>query len=500
MDKLIQIIRNLDNYKIRHIDVLNNKDSTSRATQLYQEIQKGKINTDDEAARFLFGKDAHKGLSSYRTFKTDFKKRILNTFLFIDPSYEGFDEYQQMVYETNREWMTIKALYANGMSHLATPLAEQLLKTVLKYEYAEIGVPLISHIKHGIAMTGDKKKYAEYQKLHNQYIELWFGEQKASEYCDILKMEYVKSIAYKPHMSVLASTYFEELKPFMEQHNSVAIHFYSRIVEIYKYSTINDYKNVLAAAERALTFFRSHFFVLNMGISIFTHQKMIALMMLKRYAEAENAIEETIPLRIQSSFNWFKAQESKVALLFKMHRYTEGYAIYKEMTALHEFNKVLTGMNKEMWLLFKAYFHLLHQLGVPMSFDKKEATFKISKFLNDVPTFSSDKKGMNLALLIVEICFILSVKQHDMLTDRIETIEKYFDRNTDKTDPTYRFHQFGTMLLVIPKSNFNRSIVETQTTDLLENLQSVPANILDDTYRGEVMDFEDLWEILLNLL
>ena len=502
MNKLIRIIRAFDKYKMPHIDVLNNKDSTSQHTQLYRAILDGKVSTDDDAAKFLFSPAAKKGDQKYRNFKTEFKKRLLNTMLFIDPSHEDFDKYQQVFYEIHREWMTIKAIYASNMSDLTNPLAEQLLNIVMKHDYTEIVLPLIGNIKFGIAMTGNKKRYAEYQQLHNHYIELWLWEIKAKEYADILRMEYVKSAEHKPFMSDTAKGYFEELKPAMEKYDAVGLHTYGRVVEIYIYSTVSDYENVLDVVERALAFFRSKSFEISGVISLFQHQKMIALMMLKRYTESEKMIEETLSSRVKGSFNWFTAQESRAFLLFKMHRFTEGYALYTSITTMAEFKALPEGMVKEMWVLFNAYFHVLQHLGkMPLStFEEKDKVFKIPKFLNNVSTFCKDKKGMNIVILSVEMSFLVATKQYTDLIKRLESIEKYFDRYAKKDDPYYRFHQFGSLLLEIPKSNFNRILTKKNTVELLENLQSVAFDPVTSVYRGEVMNVEEIWDWLLETL
>jgi hypothetical protein len=500
MEKLVQIIRSFDNHKLRHIDVLNNQDSKSRDTQLYQQIQKGKVNNDDEAAQFLFGKDANSNTGKYRAFKAPFKKKVMNTLLFIDTTDKDNNEYQHVVYEINREWMAIKALYSRGLTALATKLAEQLLPTVLKYEYAEVGVLLLSSIKYGFAAKGDKEQYVKYQNLFNEYVQIWLADQKADEYNNLLKMEYVKTVSYKPHLSKVAQTYFEELKPLMDKYSSINLHLYGRCVEIYIYSTLNDYKGILDVAERALSFLKSRPFTVNLGVSVFLHQKTIALMMLKRYSEADEAIIETMKNREYASFNWFKAQESRVALLFRMRRYTEGYEILNKVIEMPEFRQILTGMSQEIWVLYDAYFKLLYKLGVAtdLPFSEKDVDFKIQKFLNEVPTFNLDKRGMHLSTLIIEICFMLSLKQRDLLIDRIEAIQKYLNRNTDKTDPSYRFNIFGRMLLEIPKSGFKRSILESNTAQLLKNLQSNSYNTVESIYRSEVVELEELWELVLS--
>ena len=382
MDRLAQIIRAFDGYRLRYIDVLNNDDSKSQHTQLYQAVLKGKVNTDDEAAQFLFGKTAHKGTPTYRNFKTEFKKRLLTTLLFIDTSHADFDKYQKNIYEINREWMTIRAISRHGMSTISLSLAEKLLELIIQYDYTDLAIQVLDMLKYATAMQGDKKQYAKYKTLSDRYIHLWLTEQKAKDYHNILRMEYMQSNQYKPFISNIAKKYFEELKPEMEKYDTVGLHMYGRIVEIYIYSTINDYENVLDVAERALAFFKAKPFVLKAAISLFQHQKMIALMMLKRYAEAEKVIEETIVLRAKGSFNWFIAHESKMFLSFKMSHFTEGYALYAKITKMPEFKELREGLSKEIWVLFHAYFHLLARLGkMPLSaFAEKDKVFKVSKF------------------------------------------------------------------------------------------------------------------------
>lgn len=498
MDKLGDLIRVLDNYKLRHIDVLNHQDSKSRYTQMYQQILKGKVKTDDEAARFLYGKEGHKNMPKYRTFKTEFKKRVLTSMIFIDASHQDFDGYQQAVYEINLEWTTIKAASRHGLYGVAASLAELLLETAQKHNYTEIVVQILDLLKISAARQADKKKFAVYQERSEYYNGLWLAEQKAKDYANLLKMEYVKTAEYKAHMSTTARVYFEELKPLLEKYDSVVLYLNAFIVEIYIYSTVNDYKNLLDVAERSLRYFSAKKFTLNVALSVFLEQRMVALMMLRRYAEAYDAINESLALRQKGTFNWFKGQESKVALCFRMCRYTEGYAVYKEVVAMPDFDKVLTGMSKEIWLIFNAYFHLLYKLGTAADLVLMEKTFDFQVLIKDMPTLNGDKRGMRLEILILEICFMMSKKQRDDLIDRIDALQKQFSRYTEKTDPSYRFNQFGNMLLEIPKSGFMRSLLEQNTAELLKDLQSVPYDMVESIYRSEVVELESLWGLMLD--
>jgi hypothetical protein len=498
MDKLSQLIRAFDKYKMRHINVLNHQDKNNRHTQLYNEIVKGKVTTDEEAVNFLYGKSNDKALPpKYRTFKTEFKERTVNSMMLINADHEDFDDYQRAVYAANREWLIIRAAARHGLNDVSLYFAEGLLETLMKYEYTDLIVQVLDLLKTNTARKGDKKKFAEYQALSEHYNGQWLAEQKAKDYSNLLKMEFVKKAEYKD-VSAIARAYFEELKPLMEKYDSIALRLNATIVEIYIYSSVNDYENLLDVAERGIKYFTEKEFMVKVALSVFLEQQMIALMMLKRYDEAYEAINASLELRQKGTFNWFKGQESKVALCFRTHRYTEGYAIYKEVMAIPEFNKVLTGMNKEMWFVFNAYFHLLHKLGVAPDLVLDGKAFNFKEFIKTVPTFEQDKKGMHLALVILEICFMMSKQERDVLIDRIEALQKHLSRYSSKTDPSYRFNQFGNMLLEIPKSGFMRSVLEKNTAQLFKDLQSVPYDMVESIYRSEVVELEELWILMLN--
>ena len=95
------------------------------------------------------------------------------------------------------------------------------------------------------------------------------------------------------------------------------------------------------------------------------------------------------------------------------------------------------------------------------------------------------------------MCFLVLERQGDDLFDLQESLKKYVDRHIQKDNPYYRYHQFCSLLLNVPKCNFNRTLVAENTADLLENLQSAPYDPVKSAYRGEVINLEEVWDLLL---
>jgi hypothetical protein len=505
MNNFRQIVTLLDGYKLRNIDVLGNDDSTSRFTELYRLLKDETITTDEQAAIHFYGKDAKPTDTKYRVFKSAFKEKLLNTLLFIDPNNTAIDEFGKAAYQSTREWTAIEILFKRTLSYAALPLAERLLTTCIKYEITDLTVKILERLK-GIYATliGDRKKYQDYKEKFWYYKGVLEAEYLAKEAFQELRIEYVNSTAYRPENSIKAKNLLDSLKPFLEAYNSCQLHHFAFLVENFMFQITNDYQGTLETSEKAIQFMNQKPFGLKNAISIYQNQKIIALLMLRRYEECKLALEVGLDMQEFGSFNWFATMQSKMMLAFHTAAYTEGYNTYLEVINIKQF-KDLKGHNAEIWQIFKAYLHVLSALGETPVVDKKDMNdkgfYRIDKIFNDFDVSNHDKKGMNVTILIAKIVLAIvdkNEKEKDKLNDQIDAIKKYLVRNIPKSDAAgYRTNQFIKVLLEIPKTGFIRTLLERRTRDLIADIASVPYNIVEAGYKVEVVPYDILWGKLL---
>ena len=126
-------------------------------------------------------------------------------------------------------------------------------------------------------------------------------------------------------------------------------------------------------------------------------------------------------------------------------------------------------------------------------------SFRLKKFLNDIPIFSRDKRGYNIPVLIIQILFLIVNKKYERLSDRMEAIEKYTTRYLKKNE-NFRSNCFIKMLLQIPKRNFHRVAVERHAKKYRDKLKSVPLSIANQAYEVEIIPYAHLWEYVLESL
>ena len=69
-----------------------------------------------------------------------------------------------------------------------------------------------------------------------------------------------------------------------------------------------------------------------------------------------------------------------------------------------------------------------------------------------------------------------------------------------KKDDTFRSNCFIKMLLTLPRSNFNRIAVERNAKKFFDRLKSVPLEKANQAEDLEIIPYDDLWEMVLDML
>ena len=81
---------------------------------------------------------------------------------------------------------------------------------------------------------------------------------------------------------------------------------------------------MIEVCDETLALFEAKPFTMKNFMGIIKNQKVIALLMLKRYEACQITLNEALDLQEQGNFNWFKTMEKKVLLTFHTAHYTEG--------------------------------------------------------------------------------------------------------------------------------------------------------------------------------
>lgn len=501
MKDLIDLVQVVTRTKLRAVELIGDPgEGNSKLQEFYDLVSEGKFADDDEAAEYFYGKT--KTNPSYQKLRKTLKDRLVNSLFVIDLKQASYNDRQKAYYEAYKEWAAAKILFGKNARTVAAALARKLLKIARKFEFTELMVDIAHTLRlyYG-TIEGDEKKYEQYNEEFKTYEQLWLVENRAEEFFIELSMGFINSKATKTAFQDRARKYYEQVKDALEKYDSYQLHLCGRLIEVSIHTSINDYEKTLDVCDRAIAFFEKKSFVARVPLQVFLYQKFICHVQLRQFEKAKKAAQDCLPYLEEGSFNWFKVYE----LYFLLYAHSGQYEQANEILTMamgHPSFEGLPGNVQETWKISEAYLYFLECAGHLAAPDKEKQngrSFRLSKFLNEMEVFSKDKHGMNIAILIIEILLGIAQERYDELIDRVEAVEKYRNRYL-REEGVERANHFLRMLLQIPKNAFRREEAGAKAREDQLALQALPIEMANQTYEIEVIPYEKLWEITLEIL
>ena len=151
--------------------------------------------------------------------------------------------------------------------------------------------------------------------------------------------------------------------------------------------------------------------------------------------------------------------------------YAKAAEVFRQATEHPRFSS-LDDVRKEKWRIFEAFLrYILNGRIDAEAGGVAESQFKLMKFLNEVPTYSKDKRGLNIAIIILQILFLLDRRDFDGIIARAEALKVYCSRYL-KLDENYRSNCFLKMMLLMEKKGFEYEATSKIADQYFQSLKS----------------------------
>jgi hypothetical protein len=164
MKNLAQIVNLVTRKRLKKIELLQDiipiEGKDNKYYELYQGIRSGKIQTDEEAASYLY--DSSPSSKKYLMLKSRFRKRLLNSLFFINENDLEVEAYNKFQYRSIRDLFLLKILRLTGIRVMAVSLGKKLLKKSMEYELYEIAFQAADILRYFSIVRGDLTKYQRY--------------------------------------------------------------------------------------------------------------------------------------------------------------------------------------------------------------------------------------------------------------------------------------------------------------------------------------------------
>ena len=499
MEKLKEIIDLVNLNKIKSIEIIDSKaNADTKLMQLYNGIRSGKLKNDNEAKKCLYPNKEDS--NAYYKLKHTLRERLFNTVFFIDTKSSKHSDIHNAHLYIQKITALIQILITKGLKQNAIYMAKKGLKIATQYEFTEEKLSMLRILRfHDGTLSGNDKKFQEYDALINKSSDLLRSEVKVEGfYYKILKL-YVNNKSTKPYVFKTASEHIVELEEFVPQKPSANWTYHYAMISIAKFMSINDYSKTLEVCDQALTKIQSLSFEHTKSLVNISSQAIACCIQLKQYEKGESFINIGIKFIQKGMFNWFKFKELHLTLCFHTQNYAKAWEIFNQTIVHKKFAKLPDNI-KEVWKIYEAWLHFFIQTKIlKIDIPETSKTFNIFKYANEVPVFYKDKRGLNIPIHISQIALLLQQKKYNTIIDRMEAIEKYKDRYIDK-NYNFRSNIFINMLMTIPKTSFNRKQTIEKTTKYRQKLEKVSIDIANQSADIEILPYEHIWDVLLEYL
>lgn len=497
MDILKELVEVVNREKIRRIELLTDLPSDALLNQLYQAISDGKFSNDEEASAHFYNGDGRS--SAYANLKARLKKRLYNHLFFIDTKKPSYTNRQQAYYEAFRYWAAAKILLGKNARNASVELSYKIWKKAKAFEFTELCMDIAHTLRlHYGGRAGDTRQFEFFNKEYKRYYALYGAENEAEEAYSRIMLDYVHSKASRKDKQAEIRRMFEHLQSYCEHYDSYRLMLYVFLVELAQYSVVNEVENTIAVARRMVQYFEKKEYEASMPLTAGYYQLAYCYLQLGDYVKGRKALEACTNLVEEGTFNWFKYQEHLVLLALRTGKYQEGFEQFQKVRDQSRFSFQSSHI-QEYWAILEAYLYYLQLIQAINKEEKTRVRFRLGRFLNEVPIYSQDKQGVNIAILIVQILILLVKKQFIDVVARIEAIEKYCSRHLLQ-DETRRSYYFIKMLLQIPEAGFHREAVWRKTQYYRKQLEKHSLREAGPSLHSEFIPYEQIWAQLQQYL
>ncbi|MEL6986267.1 MAG: hypothetical protein AAGK97_00405 [Bacteroidota bacterium] len=483
----------LDTFKVQKVQVLENPfESNNLYSRFYNGIKSGIISNDEQAIKYLY-KDEIENNKNYARLKHRFKRKMLDSLFLIDTNKPYYTDAQKAYYNCYKNLARINILLAKGAKSSAIEICINTLRIALKFEITEIASSVSKVLRRQYAISfGDKKKFEEYNQIYHEQQNLFEVESKAEELFSALILDIVGSIEQKKETQEKARDYSKQLEKYKNKIFTQNFVFFSNYLELLGYESANDYDKMILVCNNALNILTKKKFNLKVRIYTFLSRAFYANLKLCRYSSVELLIESGNNAVDIGSINWFKFNELYFIYLMRIDQYSHASEILEKIIT-HKRFKFQDNDTKEVWKLLEAYAFLLQD-------DQEEiGKFRVGKFINDVPVFSKDKRGLNICIIIAQILILIKQEKYNQVIDKAAGLERYNSRYLNMHN-TYRVNCFIKMLLQVEKRSFHPIAIQRHTEKYMKKLQEVPLHKSEQPLHMEIVPYETLWQSMLKTL
>ncbi|WP_345162813.1 hypothetical protein [Nibribacter koreensis] len=486
LKKLVQIIQKrgasdsqLLNFKLKR---------PNKEYSLFEGLASGLITNEEDAISLLYPNET--STSAFKMVKSRLRKKLMNQLFFLEFQGNSIKSSHTLEQECLAKLYQARVLVNSGAYDLALPLLRQVLSTAYDFDFNDIASLTLRSLMHAYANLGERSLF---YKVNNQLQELvpkLSADQESERLFLESKVELNHSISSRKNHLVNVEVVLKRLEGlWMEAQSYNTFDFYY-LLSIWAKELSGDFNKIVELTNASEELLQSK----KVNPERFDHRynKFIQVYAHLRAKKLEEGIR--LASLYESSFNpssnnWFAFMENYTLLALHAKQYKIAHTLLHKVLT-NPFIKKITKMAQERWSLFEAYLNLVAP--------QEDKPFKWKSLTQNVPSYSKDKEGFNVAILILQVLYYVDMMDTEALEYRMEALKKYAHKHF-KDSFSERSRIFFKLLNLVVKADFDYIVAQKKGESLYHKLQNT--NPPGDAYAEiEIVPYEHLWELIIKRL
>lgn len=461
----------------------------SKEALLFLALQQGKYKDDDEASEALYGQA---GDVAFRMLKSRLRKKMYNHLFFLDftqPRFLPYIEREQACYDLLHH---ARMVINTGNYELVHDMLKECLGIAEELSFTQICVECLELWRYLYVRHVRTAAFQKNQGRLDRFRALVRHEQEAEDIYFMSRLEMNRPVEarnkYLPRLREL----LPRLKELWEIHHSPNVFNFYYKLNIWYHELVGNFQEIIRITSESDKLLQSKtIHPLRFDDRYNKYIQVYAYFRVKDYEKGLLLAQKYLTAIHPATNNWFAYLENYVLLAVHAQRYELAVELVSQVYANPAFEKI-TKRLKEKWTLYRAYLYFMHPSEALLQH------FDYQRFIQAVPEYSKDKKGFNVAILILQFLHYLKNDQADALFYRIECLRKYALLHL-KEQGSARSKAFFKLLEIVVKEDFQASQCRQKSYYLYSRLQtSLPAG--DAFAEIEIIPYEQLWDWVLNTL
>jgi hypothetical protein len=498
-----ELARVVTGYKLRQIEIITRPlradVSENRFKVVYHALKEGRANSFEEVAQLL---ELEIESRAFRRFLVEFRKRFFAPLLFLDTAASpNFNDTQKANFRSQRQLALFKTLLYRNCPENARLLAENSFELALQNDVTFVALEFATYLKqYYVERQLNVEKHLHYKALVEQLRFNWEAENLALGYYEAVSVPYVTKKAVQPELLYISEDYLIALEPYRHCNTLMFISAYYAMKytgEMHRF----EWSVADATCKEALQRLQLKSCVSPRLVRVFQSYHVICLTMLEQFEEALTLNWDIVNNEVVGSRNWFIHLDNLFLMALKGNKYRDAGQAACILYQNDNF-KVMPVFIQESWNVLMAYLILAKKLEPNAQIADSEVFlgFRLSKFINSVPNYTKDKKGLNVPILIAQFLFLLQENNYDLAQEKLAALRKYRVKHFAMEGGSYRTQLFIRSLCVMAGTRLSKNIFLKKSTPIFNILKSIPKSNPDQHFRIEIIPYEILWSWVNKLL